>query len=636
MSINNYAGCLIDNESSAIEYIEDFGEKIGGAKKDLWRVRGMISDDLDALTNREADKFVKKSNIWKNPDYEKLVGCGMPIGVAFFRKKVRDSLPASPQYLPKDTTTEARLSRQKQYVDTVRCLMDFTESIETEQDCMDAFNNFFVENGFLVESHRPYVRYEPTEKFHNNPQLTKKLLDTMDVYSEDDFEYSYTKKAKKEQFCVKKEDKIPRGYSVRFNDGKFSWSNKGDWAVNTWYVVKGHSILQMNFATREDAVKWAQEYAKKKRSGGGKKRYTPPQLQHVRRTGPDYRNAREITGADYMDTFGFRGGEYGNWMSQNDRQESLNMGYDALRDLASCLGIETKAISYYGKLAIAFGSRGSGNAVAHYDPLRKVINLTKMHGAGSLAHEWWHGLDDYLGSFFGVDGYLSDAAYRYPLFHELLETIKYRLETMEEAEERQKTFFEREKRTASNFIDMLFSKFVSEATDSEKETFVNAKETFLSGNKEGIKILRECYKVFYGRVIPKSDRERLNIWTSIFGSANTKVIPGKVATTYYSDSIAIGKQYQKDGDYWESNVELTARAFACYVQDRLGYKSDYLVGHAESGCISVMQKNGSFCMTKAFPTGEERTRINEVFDKIFADLRSRMGIFGNSIAEMKA
>lgn len=35
MSINNYAGCLIDNESSAIEYIEDFGEKIGGAKKDL-------------------------------------------------------------------------------------------------------------------------------------------------------------------------------------------------------------------------------------------------------------------------------------------------------------------------------------------------------------------------------------------------------------------------------------------------------------------------------------------------------------------------------------------------------------------------------------------------------------------------
>ena len=41
-------------------------------------------------------------------------------------------------------------------------------------------------------------------------------------------------------------------------------------------------------------------------------------------------------------------------------------------------------------------------------------------------------------------------------------------------------------------------------------------------------------------------------------------------------------------------------------------------------------------MTKAFPTGEERTRINEVFDKIFADLRSRTGIFGNSIAEMKA
>ena len=37
---------------------------------------------------------------------------------------------------------------------------------------------------------------------------------------------------------------------------------------------------------------------------------------------------------------------------------------------------------------------------------RKVINLTKMHGAGSLAHEWWHGFDDYLGAKMGAKGML--------------------------------------------------------------------------------------------------------------------------------------------------------------------------------------------------------------------------------------
>ena len=48
---------------------EDFGEKIGGAKKDLWKDRGLYADDLEAMNEREAEKFVKKDNVWKKPDY---------------------------------------------------------------------------------------------------------------------------------------------------------------------------------------------------------------------------------------------------------------------------------------------------------------------------------------------------------------------------------------------------------------------------------------------------------------------------------------------------------------------------------------------------------------------------------------
>ena len=81
------------------------------------------------------------------------------------------------------------------------------------------------------------------------------------------------------------------------------------------------------------------------------------------------------------DTFGFRGGEFGNWMNQNDRQASLNMGFEALKDLAAALQVSDRDIAYQGTLAIAFGARGSGNAAAHYEPLRKVINLTKMQEA---------------------------------------------------------------------------------------------------------------------------------------------------------------------------------------------------------------------------------------------------------------
>ena len=39
---------------------EDFGEKIGGAKKDLWKDRGLYADDLEAMNEREAEKICEK------------------------------------------------------------------------------------------------------------------------------------------------------------------------------------------------------------------------------------------------------------------------------------------------------------------------------------------------------------------------------------------------------------------------------------------------------------------------------------------------------------------------------------------------------------------------------------------------
>ena len=95
---------------------EDFGEKIGGAKKDLWKDRGLYVNDLDAMNEREAEKFVKKDNIWKKPDYQAMLDDGIPLGVVYFIKKARDGLNASPQYYRRDDTPEKRLARQKEYI----------------------------------------------------------------------------------------------------------------------------------------------------------------------------------------------------------------------------------------------------------------------------------------------------------------------------------------------------------------------------------------------------------------------------------------------------------------------------------------------------------------------------------------
>lgn len=113
-----------------------------------------------------------------------------------------------------------------------------------------------------------------------------------------------------------------------------------------------------------------------------------------KRTGPP-RRQKDCTVDEFAETFGFRGVQFGNWCAGARRQEDLNNAYDALSDLAAVLGVTPRSLSLDGKLGLAFGARGrGGRASAHYEPYEVVINLTKTRGSGSLAHEWFHALDN--------------------------------------------------------------------------------------------------------------------------------------------------------------------------------------------------------------------------------------------------
>lgn len=614
------------NKTVLAGQLGDFGEKIGGARKDLWKDRGLYAADLDAMNDREAEKFVKKDNIWKKPDYQAMIDEGIPLGVVYFIKKTRDALYASPQYYH-DETPEKRLARQKEYVQTVRELQEAVSGVRTMEDAMRAYDRFFVENGYLeqVQGWGSGVHYRATKKGQENPSVTNKLSNTMMIRSAAYFERDFTQKARKEQFGVPKNQKVPKGYSVHFNDGKSNLRSNAEWKLGTYCVAKGYSILQTNFETQDAALKWVQDLARD-RSKSGKIRFTPPQLADVKRTGSDYRNGEDITGQDYLDTFGFRGGEFGNWMNQTDRQASLNMGFEALKDLAFVLQISDKDIAYQGVLAIAFGARGSGNAVAHYDSLRKVINLTKMRGAGSLAHEWWHGLDDYLGMKMGARGMLSEQPHLYAPFKKLVDVMKYKPETPEQAAARTKMQRERTRMNAESLLDSAMLGSLKRYGSEEQMTeYAALKEAFLSGKAGSVVELSALKRSVTGRIIPKDTRDHLMIFEHILSGMQEQETPqiGRTETDFYRNSFKMGKECEKDGGYWESNTEMTARAFACYVKDRLPYCSDYLAGHADCAIALVTDKNGNLGLLKAFPEGEEREAINAVFDEIVADLKQR-------------
>ena len=130
------------------------------------------------------------------------------------------------------------------------------------------------------------------------------------------------------------------------------------------------------------------------------------------RTGKRHEHG-DITPEEYMKKFGFRGVEFGNWLTGKDRQNRLNDSYDALLDLADVMGVEPQALSLGGTLSMRFGSNGRGGknaAMAHFEHDYNAINLTKENGAGCLAHEWFHALDYHLGHKAELE-MLSDSFY---------------------------------------------------------------------------------------------------------------------------------------------------------------------------------------------------------------------------------
>ena len=199
---------------------EDFGEKIGGAKKDLWSVRGLYAADLDEMNECEADKYVKKDNVWKKPDYQAMLDDGIPLGVVFYIKKVRDAVPATPRYY-RAYDYEEKTYQQKQYITTVRQLQEIMEKVRTVEDAKNVFVDFYIRNAYLrpVREWDGRTSYVRTGDYTHNPALSDSLRHTIQITSDKQFEFDFVRKAKSEQFLVPKEQKIPRGYNIRLYDG---------------------------------------------------------------------------------------------------------------------------------------------------------------------------------------------------------------------------------------------------------------------------------------------------------------------------------------------------------------------------------------------------------------------------------
>lgn len=106
-------------------------------------------------------------------------------------------------------------------------------------------------------------------------------------------------------------------------------------------------------------------------------------------------HAKDVTPEQFAAVLPFRGVEFGNWLNQDERAALLNSAFDGFHDLADLLGIAPAAVSLGGMLNFSFATRGHAGSAAHFDSCYNTINLNKRNGAGCMAHEWLHACDHF-------------------------------------------------------------------------------------------------------------------------------------------------------------------------------------------------------------------------------------------------
>ncbi|MFM5846883.1 LPD38 domain-containing protein [Aeromonas veronii] len=401
--------------------IADFGEKIGGARKDTWTA---YRDTVEGET-AEQIKALPLSKAWPAPDYDKLIESGMDRHAVAIARAARDAIPAKPR-------VSYKVGNWAQAVKSLRDLslglMDGTldadaakrvisssglrsaHAIQHRADLYVAVGHqrSLADLSLSLGSYSLYegVKYNPpkgiwtlsreskSSVFGNWPRIIASGASKAEVIAAFKDRYDqFTQTGSK-----------PKAISFAI----YSRRNGQGWIVGK-KVGRNHLDLTEAFNHVSDARKYRDDHYDELVRKLEKAKEIPHERRDINqpRVGEDMRGGADVTPELFGQAFGFRGVEFGNWVEQGRRQRDLNNAYDALMDMAAVLGISPKALSLNGELGLAFGARGSGGvnpAAAHYEHGKVVINLTKMNGAGSLGHEWWHALDGYFARTRGQPG----------------------------------------------------------------------------------------------------------------------------------------------------------------------------------------------------------------------------------------
>lgn len=555
--------------------VEDFGEKLGGARKD--ELRG-VRERLENMDDQGIANS-KLSELWPKGEIDRIEDSFH----AAAYQTVRDFIPAKPRVsyriagwvnrvkAARDLLAElSRLGSES----TVAKMREFSPSLRSVADKIELLMGIersqwgrigrvsmavgsFSQDGQMVPGSWAEVEIDGRSKhFYGKKSIAEAIGDirlalNLNASPEKKMKFDvYSDRGTGEVFIAKNGDRETRRLATfkTVAEARDHIANSHESLVAAWDAVKN----------RDNVTK-----ADMRRS-----------LNAVR-AGTDHRGGADITPEQFLEAFGFRGVEFGNWVAQgaarDGRQGMLNDAYDSFMDLAEVIGVPPKALSLEGRLGIGFGSRGRGRASAHFEPGTVVINLTKTKGAGSLAHEWFHALDNYFAGKRGESdaGKVREASYITYRPEPMLVNKKYPAQRMTRAK-----------------LDMY------QANHPNAPLYAEENWTADPAHPEGV---RPKVEKAFAELVETLDRSPM---------AKRSAVLDKGAA---------------DG-YWSRIIERGARSFETYVIARLadrGYRNDYLAN------VRTLEEFSRSQDRYPYLTPDEQGPVNEAFDKLFATIETR-------------
>ncbi|MCP3673139.1 MAG: hypothetical protein GY829_01520, partial [Gammaproteobacteria bacterium] len=688
-------------------------DDVGGEMFGNRRQAGISLDEVKEADDTKKRVLAQKQNIWKRPDYQELVDNGVQPVIAHSIKQVYDKISTKPRYAKHDNKFIY------EYVEGVETLRDAVNDLLTDSSAM---NKIMLEVAGKAEARmggKPFDILGQLDKSDVENYLLDKVfpknksgnrwgrsnqkgndranamgrvynkltfnvngfVDALKAIEDgwpakkEAWQRKYKVLSRDNLFSIKKykdEFRVVQGHRVSA-DATFETEQEAKAYINKqseWFLVKQKfSDVVRGFDTQEEAIKGGRHLEEMVKKVQFKEPDTP--VEKSVREGQDFREGKNVSTQDLKDVIGFGQVNFGNWMKgdspkkNRERQAHTNSIYDAAHDLAEVLGVPIKAISLNGMLNIAVGAQGKGGSAAHFIPGINDINITKRTGAGSLAHEFAHGLDHYFAVQAGLakrdEPFLSDwthikndAEIR-PEIVEHFKTISEAMNkieksyTQEEIEESRTAGFKRDQKYLELWLKNIavenstkrYTSLIKKIKDGDVgklEQLGKAKQQYVGKN---INLLREEYKKIKGRYFPLDTAQAIHLYSQSIGQSlsaeeyfENHPKSRSVATRYLRSAEA--KESKSGKSYWSTSWEMFARAFEVYVADKLAEKNgknEYLTSDWKTN-PDALPDFVAEAQTR-HPQGIEREKVNLAFDGLINELKTKETDQGTAIYSRK-